>query len=243
MAEVAVVTGSTRGIGFETALGLGLAGCMVIVTGRSEQAAVAAARRLGERGVDAHGYHLEVTSTASVQRLADDIERDHGRLDVLVNNAGIAAEWDAPGPSRYVHPEAARRTVETNVIGVFHMVEAMLPLLRRGDSGRIVNVSSFMGSLALQSQADPAALVVPAYQASKAALNSLTITLSKVLADTGITVYSVDPGFVQTDFSPINRAQAPLTAAQGAEPVVAAAMRTIDAASGSFVSRDGVVPW
>ncbi|WP_282777603.1 MULTISPECIES: hypothetical protein [unclassified Nocardia] len=72
---------------------------------------------------------------------------------------------------------------------------------------------------------------------------ALTITLSKVLADTGITGVSVDPGFVQTDFSPINRAQAPLTAAQGAEPVVAAAMRTIDAASGSFVSRDGMVPW
>ncbi|WP_227996096.1 SDR family NAD(P)-dependent oxidoreductase [Nocardia australiensis] len=243
MAEVAVVTGSTRGIGFETALALGLSGYTVVVTGRSEQAAVAAARLLGERGVDAHGHRLDVVSIESVQRLADVIARDHGRLDVLVNNAGVAAEWDAPGPSRYAHPESVRRTLETNVIGVFHTVEALLPLLRRSDSGRIVNVSSFMGSLTLQSRADPADMVVPAYQASKAALNSLTITLSKVLADTSIKVFSVDPGFAQTDFSPINRAQAPLTAAQGAEPVVEAAMLKIDAASGSFIGRDGVVPW
>lgn len=243
MADIAVVTGSTRGIGFETALALGLAGCVVVVTGRSEQAAADAARRLGELGVEAHGHGLDVASFESVRRLADIIAREHGRLDVLVNNAGIAAEWDAPGPSRFAHPESVRRTLETNVIGVFHTVEALLPLLRRSGSGRIVNVSSFMGSLALQSRADPADMVVPAYQASKAALNSLTITLSKVLAETRITVLSVDPGFVQTDFSPINRAQAPLTAAQGAEPVVEAAMLKVDAASGSFIGRDGVVPW
>ncbi|MFE3230182.1 SDR family NAD(P)-dependent oxidoreductase [Nocardia sp. NPDC059228] len=243
MAEVAVVTGSTRGIGFETALALGLSGYTVIVTGRSEEAAAAAARRLGEQGVDAKGQELDVASFESVQRLAAIIARDHGRLDVLVNNAGIAAEWDAPSSSHYAHPESVRRTLETNVIGVFHTVEALLPLLRRSDSGRIVNVSSFVGSLTLQAQADPADMVVPAYQASKAALNSLTITLSKVLADTNIRVFSVDPGFVQTDFSPINRAQAPLTAVQGAEPVVEAAMLKVDATSGSFIGRDGVVPW
>lgn len=243
MADIAVVTGSNRGIGFETALALGLSGYTVVVTGRSEQAAAAAARQLRELGVDVQGHELDVTSFESVHRLADIIARDHGRLDVLVNNAGIAAEWDAPGPSRYAHPESVRRTLETNVIGVFHTVEALLPLLQRSDLGRIVNVSSFMGSLALQSQADPAEMVVPAYQASKAALNSLTITLSKVLAETNIRVFSVDPGFVQTDFSPINRAQAPLTAAQGAAPIVEAAMLKVDAASGSFISRDGMVAW
>ncbi|GAB2564809.1 SDR family NAD(P)-dependent oxidoreductase [Nocardia heshunensis] len=243
MAEIAVVTGSTRGIGYETALALGLAGYTVIVTGRSREAAEIAARGLGERGVDARGYELDVTSFESVQRLADVIARDHGRLDVLVNNAGIAAEWEAPGRSEFAHPESVRRTLDTNVIGVFHTVEGLLPLLRRSDSGRIVNVSSFVGSLTLQSQADPADMVIPAYQASKAALNSLTITLSKVLADTDIKVFSVDPGFVQTDFSPINRAQAPLTAAQGAEPIIEAALLKIDAASGSFVNRDGLVPW
>ncbi|MFE3262590.1 SDR family NAD(P)-dependent oxidoreductase, partial [Nocardia sp. NPDC059229] len=135
MADIAVVTGSTRGIGFETALALGLSGYTVVVTGRSEQAAADAARRLGERGVDAQGQELDVASFESVQRLADIIARDHGRLDVLVNNAGIAAEWDAPSRSQYAHPESVRRTLETNVIGVFHTVEGLLPLLRRSDSG------------------------------------------------------------------------------------------------------------
>lgn len=243
MADIAVVTGSTRGIGFETALALGSAGYTVIVTGRSRESATAAAGRLGDRGIDAQGYALDVTSFDSVQRLAGILAETHGRVDALVNNAGVAAEWEAPGPSLYAHPHAVRTTMETNVFGVFHTVEAMLPLVRRSEAGRIVNVSSFVGSLALQSRADPNDLVIPAYQASKAALNSLTITLSKVLADTGIKVFSIDPGFVQTDFSPINRAQAPLTAAQGAEPVVEAAMLDLDAPSGSFLGRDGVVPW
>ncbi|MBF6357013.1 SDR family NAD(P)-dependent oxidoreductase [Nocardia higoensis] len=243
MADIAVVTGSTRGIGFETALALGSAGYTVIVTGRSQEAATAAARRLGEHGIDARGYALDVTSFGSVQRLATILAETHGRVDVLVNNAGIAGEWDAPGPSVYAHPQAVRKTMETNVFGVFHTVEAMLPLLRRSESGRIVNVSSFVGSLTLQAQADPADLMVPVYQASKAALNSLTITLSKALADTSIKVFSIDPGFVQTDFSPINRAQAPLTAAQGAEPVVKAAMLDLDAPSGAFLGRDGALPW
>ncbi|MFE3187516.1 SDR family NAD(P)-dependent oxidoreductase [Nocardia sp. NPDC059240] len=243
MAEIAVVTGSTRGIGYETALALGLSGYTVVVTGRSEEAAAVAAKQLGERGVDAHGHGLDVTSFASVQRLADTLAHGYGQLNVLVNNAGIAAEWAAPESVEYAHPESVRQTFETNVLGVFHTVEALLPLLRRSTPARIVNVSSFVGSLTLQSQADPSDMTVPAYQASKAALNSLTITLSKALANTDIKVFSVDPGFVQTDFSPINRTHAPLTAAQGAEPIVAAAMLKTDAPSGSFIGRDGAVPW
>ncbi|MDY6995121.1 MAG: SDR family NAD(P)-dependent oxidoreductase [Actinomycetota bacterium] len=240
MGEIVLITGGSRGIGFETAAALGRSGATVIVTGRSARSVEPAAAALADEGIDIDSAILDVTSYPDVVRLAEAVRTRHGRLDVLVNNAGVAGEWTFPG-GEYVDPRAAQITLDTNVLGVLHMVEAFLPLLRRSAAGRIVNVSSYMGSLAIQAGAGADDLVVPAYQASKAALNSITLTLSKSLAGTAISVTSVDPGFVQTDFSPINRAQAPLTAAQGAEPVVRAAAG--GPASGSFIGRDGELPW
>lgn len=240
--DIALVTGSTRGIGYETALALGRYGYKVIVTGRSTEGLAATAKNLREAGVIVEPEQLDVTSIDSVNRVANVVANRHGRLDVLVNNAGVAGEWNAPDAD-YVHPDAVRRTIDTNVVGAFYTIEAFLPLLRNSPGARIVNVSSFMGSLAVQTQSGPDDLIVPAYQASKAALNSITITLAKALAATPIAVFSVDPGFVKTDFSPINRAQAPLDAAQGAEPIVKAALGDVDAESGSFINRDGHHPW
>lgn len=241
MTDIVLITGGSRGIGFETALALGAQGATVIITGRSPDTVKTAADALAARGVNAEPEVVDVTVFDSVCRLADRVQNRHDRLDVLVNNAGVAGEWSFPAPNGLIDPRAARITLDTNVLGVLHMVEAFLPLLRNSADARIVNVSSFMGSLALQSAAAEEDLVVPAYQASKAALNSITITLSKALAGDGIRAVSVDPGFVQTDFSPINRAQAPLTAAQGAEPIVHAATGVF--APGSFVNRDGAMPW
>jgi len=123
--------------------------------------------------------------------------------------------------------------------------EAFLPLLRRSAMGRIVNVSTTMGSL--NDQADPDSpyyqMIVPAYQASKAALNSVTISLAKKLADTDIKVTSVCPGFVQTDLTPVNRAQAPLTADQAATIIATAATLPSDAPSGRFIDQNGAVAW
>jgi NAD(P)-dependent dehydrogenase (short-subunit alcohol dehydrogenase family) len=234
-----VITGGTRGIGAATAVELGRQGYTVVVTGRSQEAADAAAARLRGAGIDAGGVVLEVTSADSVARAVRQLEADHGRVDVLVNNAGILPEATEAGP------ETVAKTFATNTIGPFLVTDAMLPLLRRSESGRVVNVSSRMGSLA--EQADPASayysMVLPAYQASKAALNSYTISLAKSLADTAIVVTSVCPGFVQTDLTPTSRDLAPLTPEQAARPVVAAATAPAGSPSGTFVDVDGEIRW
>jgi NAD(P)-dependent dehydrogenase (short-subunit alcohol dehydrogenase family) len=125
------------------------------------------------------------------------------------------------------------------------MTERLLPMLRRSDAGRIVNVSATMGSLA--DQADPESpyysVILPAYQASKAALNSITIALSKFLTDTPIKVNAVCPGFVQTDLTPLNREQAPLTADDAAHTVVRYALLDDAGPSGGFFDHDGAVAW
>ncbi|MGN7778717.1 SDR family NAD(P)-dependent oxidoreductase [Mycolicibacterium sp. 22603] len=241
MTDIVLITGGSRGIGFETASALGLLGATVIITGRTPATLAAATEELARRGVRVEAELLDVVSPESVRHLLERVRSRHDRLDVLVNNAGVAGEWSHPSSTGFVHPDAARITFDTNVLGVLYMIEAFLPLLRASADARIVNVSSFMGSLALQSQAPPESLVVPAYQASKAALNSITITLDKALSASGIRAVSVDPGFVQTDFSPINRDQAPLTAAQGAEPIVRAASGQYTA--GTFIGREGPLPW
>lgn len=244
MSKVAVVTGATRGIGAASAAALGHNGFTVIVTGRSQQDVDAAAQKLNSEGIQARGVVLDVTSPENAAAAAQQIGGEFGRIDVLVNNAGTLPEATSQG-SEVADPAVVASTFATNVLGPFNVVEAFLPLLRKSDAGRIVNVSSRMGSLA--EQADPASayysMVVPAYQASKAALNSLTVSLSKALVDTPIVVTSVCPGFVQTDLTPVNRAQAPTTPEQAAQLVVTAAMLAAGAESGTFIDADGPIRW
>ncbi len=241
MTDIVLITGGSRGIGLATARALGRAGARVIITGRSTDTVEPALKTLAAEGISVDGEILDVTSYDDARRVIGIVADRYGRLDVLVNNAGVAGEWSYPADENgFVDHRAVRMTFDTNVIGVCHMSDAALPLLRNSSDGRIVNVSSYMGSLTLQAQStDP--VIVPAYQASKAALNSLTLSLAASLADSGIRVVSIDPGFVQTDFSPINRDLAPLTAEQGAEPIVRAALGTLE--TGTFVARDGLVPW
>ncbi|WP_353649520.1 SDR family NAD(P)-dependent oxidoreductase [Nakamurella sp. A5-74] len=244
MPRVAVVTGATRGIGAATASALGHNGFTVVVTGRSQQSVDAAAHRLGNEGVQARGVVLEVTSPDNAASAAQQIGDEFGHVDVLVNNAGVLPEATSEG-AELADPTAVAATFATNVLGPFNVVEAFLPLLRRSEAGRIVNVSSRVGSLT--EQADPSSayysMIVPAYQASKAALNSFTISLSKALADTPIIITSVCPGFVQTDLTPINRDQAPTTADHAAQVVLTAATLPAGAASGTFVDADGPIHW
>lgn len=241
MSSVALVTGSTRGIGRATAVELARRGHHVVVAGRNPAAAACVAEDIRADGGSAESLELDVTSSASVEVAAKELQARHGRIDILVNNAGVLPEIAAGGEPEVVGREALVQTFDTNVIGVAVVLEAFLPLVRASDAGRIVNVSSRMGSLTdqLDSASPYYGLVLPAYQASKAAVNSLTIGLSKRLADTDIRVVSVCPGFVQTDLTSISRDQAPLTAEQAAQTVVAA----LDAPSGTFVDADGVVPW
>jgi len=243
--QIALVTGATRGIGLATARRLARGGAHVVVGARDASAGREAAAGLVAEGLSAGSVTLDVTDPAQVRAAAAEVEAAHGRLDVLVNNAGILPEATAPEGREAVDAALFRATYDTNVLGPVAVTEAFLPLLRRSAAGRIVNVTTRMGSLA--DQQDPASpyygTVVPAYQSSKAALNAVTVALAKALAGTPIKVTSVCPGFVQTELTPVNRAQAPLTPEDAAEVVHRATVLPDDAPSGTFVDAAGPVPW
>lgn len=245
MTQIAVITGATRGIGLATARLLAERGYTIVVTGRDPEAAKQVADQLIAQGHSAESEKLEVTSFESAKCAAEAIADRHDHIDVLVNNAGILPEATGSGDVNFAHPAIFADTMRTNTIGPVNVIEAFLPLLRRAPAGRIVNVSTTMGSLTDQSNPSSPfySMVVPAYQASKAALNSITIGLSKHLAATPITVTSVCPGFVQTDLTPINRTQAPTTAADAAAIIADAATLPNGSPTGTFIDAAGTVPW
>lgn len=243
--KTALITGATRGIGFQTAIGLMDAGVRVIVAGRDEGGVTRAVEELRRRadapeGDLADGLVLDVADFDSVRRGAEEAHERFGGLDILVNNAGVAAEWSYPAGT-YANPHAVAATFTVNVLGAFAVSEYFLPLLEARSGARIVNVSSSVASLNALAQAPDS--MVPAYRASKAALNSMTLSLAARLADACVWVGAVDPGFVQTDFSPINKTQAPLTVEQGAAPIIAAALGAVPHPSGSFFGADGPQAW
>jgi NAD(P)-dependent dehydrogenase (short-subunit alcohol dehydrogenase family) len=246
MIKIAVITGANRGLGFATARRLGQSGVRVIVGARNLANGEEAAARLRREGLDSEALSIDIDSRASVREAAKLVEREHGRIDILINNAGVLPEATAPDVDRPLDLGMVRETFETNVFGTISVTNEFLALLRRSASGRIVNVSSTMGSLT--DQTDPSSpyygLLVPAYQMSKAALNGFTIALSKALTDTSIKVNSVCPGWVQTDLGgPENRAAAPTTADEAAQIVVDMASIPDDGPTGQFVDRDGTVAW
>ena len=242
--RTALVTGSTRGLGRAVATSLADRGDHVVITGRRQADVDRVVGELTAEGHRASGLVLDVASPASVACAADEVRERWGQLDVLVNNAGILPEATAE-PAELTAPAVLEHTFRTNVFGAAAVLEAFVPLVRRSDAGRIVNVSSTMGSLA--DQEDPAspyfATGVPAYRASKAALNSLTISLAKLLRDTPVVVTSVCPGFVRTDLTPISGDQATLDADEAAEVVVRAASWPDGTPSGTFVDAAGPVAW
>lgn len=213
----------------------------MVVAARSRAAATAYASELG---ADALGVEMDVNDPLSVRAAARQVEDLTGGIDILVNNAGVLPEATAR-PVEVVDLDLFRETYATNLFGAVSVVQEFLPQLRRSTAGRIVNVSTTMGSLA--DQVDPGSpyydVVVPAYQSSKAALNSVTIALAKALVDTPIKVTSVCPGFVRTDLTPVNREQASSEPTDAAEVIVRAATLPDDAQSGTFVDQTGSVPW
>jgi NAD(P)-dependent dehydrogenase (short-subunit alcohol dehydrogenase family) len=189
--------------------------------------------------VDAFGVPLDVTDDASVAAAARGIDERSGRLDVLVNNAGAAGAW--PEEPTTVTPDDMRRLVEANVIGVLRVTNAMLPLLRRSSHPRIVNQSSHVGSLTLQTApgADLGGLS-GAYAPSKTFLNALTIQYAKELADTNILINSACPGYVATD---LNHFTGTSTPEQGAAAAIGLACLPDGGPSGQQFDADGSVPW
>ena len=199
--RVALVTGANKGIGLEIARQLALAGIRVIIGARENSRARAAADDLASQGLMAQSVRLDLDNADSITNAAATIAAEHGKLDILVNNAGIFDAADgAPGTASL---DAVRRVMDTNFLGTLAVKQAMLPLLRAAPAGRIVNVSSSLGSLTLNG--DPSSTYYSSqfigYNASKAALNMLTVQLHEELRDTPIVVNSVSPGFVKTDLT------------------------------------------
>ena len=244
--RTALITGGNRGLGLATAQLLGRAGVTVILAARDEERSRAAVLALRHQDIYANALPLDVTDPVSVAAAADRVAREHGRLDILVNNAGILPEATTLDAEQPLDLDLFTRTFRTNLFGAVAVTQALLPLLRTSDAGRIVNVSSTMGSLS--DQLDPASpysgMVVPAYQTSKAALNGLTIALSKALGSTSIKVNSVCPGWVQTDLGgPDNRAAAPTTAEEAARVVAEAALLDAEGPTGTFFGAKGPIDW
>ncbi|PZG09825.1 SDR family oxidoreductase [Nonomuraea aridisoli] len=247
--QVALITGANKGIGRATAERLAELGMTVLIGARNPRLGEGAAAAVRADGGDAHAVTLDVTAPDTVQQAARLVEERFGRLDVLVNNAGITG-------SGRVSPEAAvdqipssvdldmvRAVFETNVFGVIAVTNAMLPLLRRSPAPRIVNVSSSAGSLTIA--ADPggplADLVASAaYSPSKTALNALTVQYANELRKDGFLVNAADPGFVDTE---INDHTGYLTPAQGAAAVVRLATLDAGGPTAGFFNTDGPVPW
>ncbi|KIF66898.1 dehydrogenase [Streptomyces sp. AcH 505] len=241
--KIALVTGANKGIGYAIASGLGDLGYRVGVGARDEARRESAVGKLRAAGVDAFGVPLAVTGDRSVTDAAALVEREAGRLDVLVNNAGISGEM---GPGWVQDPTAldldvVRTVVETNVIGVIRVTNAMLPLLRLSASPRVVNVSSSVGSLTRQ--ADPSVEIGPimaAYSPSKSFLNAVTVQYARQFAGTNILINAACPGLVATDFTSF---QGPRTPEQGAATAIRLATLPDGGPTGSFFEDDGVVPW
>lgn len=236
---IALITGANKGIGLEIARQLGAQGITVLIGARDEKRGSEAAEKLQAENIDAHAVQLDVTNQQSIDAAAKHIESEFGKLDILVNNAGIFID-NAP-PSQ-LDIEVLRRTYETNFFGVFAVTKAMLPLLRKSQQGRIVNISSGLGSLTQNS--DPnyefASAKMLAYHSSKTAVNAMTVQFAHELKDTSIKVNSADPGYVATD---INNNNGTRTVQQGASTPVRLATLPADGPTGSFFDDNGVVPW
>jgi NAD(P)-dependent dehydrogenase (short-subunit alcohol dehydrogenase family) len=236
MTKIALITGANKGIGYETARLLAAQGVTTIVGARDEERGRAAAARLGQPYV-----RLDVTDEHGVAAAAKWIEQEYGALDILVNNAGVAGDLGRVAPSATPAREL-REVYETNVFGVVTVTNAMLPLLRRSPAGRVVNISSELGSLTMAT--DPASpfadVVLLAYNSSKSALNMITVLYAKELADTPIKVNAANPGYCATD---LNAHSGFRTAEQGAAIAVRLATLGEDGPTGAYLQDDGVIPW
>ncbi|MFG1805174.1 SDR family oxidoreductase [Streptomyces sp. NPDC049040] len=236
---IALVTGANKGIGYEIAAGLGALGWSVGVGARDEARREAAVQKLRAGGADAFGVPLDVTDDESVAAAARLVEERAGRLDVLVNNAGVTGGM--PQMPTTVDLSAVRTAVETNVIGVIRVTNALLPLLRRSAAPRIVNMSSTVGSLT--KQAAPGAEMGPvsaAYAPSKTFLNALTVQYARELRDTDILINAACPGYCATDLNGLRGVRTP---EQGAAIAIRLASLPDDGPTGAFFDEDGVVPW
>ena len=244
--KIAFVTGGNRGLGFQTALDLKDAGVKVVIGSRDLAQGEQAVQKLRSAGVDADVLRFDITNPADYQAAYDYFNSKYGRLDILVNNAGIAGgAFPGTGPEHSaaeVPLDLLHKVFETNFFAQVALTEALLPLIKKSPAGRIVNLSSILGSLALH--ADPKSPIYNAktfaYDASKTALNSFTIHLAWELRDTNIKVNSAHPGWVKTD---MGGSQAPMELSEGGKTSAALATLPDVGPTGGFFHLGKPLPW
>jgi NAD(P)-dependent dehydrogenase (short-subunit alcohol dehydrogenase family) len=247
--KVAFITGANKGIGLETARGLGELGIAVVIGSRDEAKGRAAAETLkaeGIKGVEA--VRFDVTKPEDHRAVARYLEERYGKLDILVNNAGVAldeADFGNPGginTSSTVTQDILHKTFETNFFALIALTQTLLPLIRKSPAGRIVNLSSILGSLTLH--ADPSSPIYGmkafAYDASKTALNAFTVHLAHELRDTSIKVNSAHPGWVKTD---MGGQAAPMEVSEGGRTSVQLATLPNDGPTGGYFHLGQPLPW
>jgi NAD(P)-dependent dehydrogenase (short-subunit alcohol dehydrogenase family) len=241
--KVALITGANKGLGLETGRQLGKLGYTVLLGSRDALKGEVAARVLREEGLTVKVVKLDVGKQTDIDSAAAMIEAEFGKLDVLVNNAGVMIEkgWTKNTTSETT-VENLRATFETNLFAVWAVTKAMLPLLKQSEAGRIVNVSSILGSVSLQAtKGSPTySTKLFAYNASKAALNVLTISLAHELRGTKIKVNSAHPGWVKTD---LGGSAAPMNVADGAKTEVELATLGEDGPTGGFFHAGKEIAW
>ena len=241
--KVALVTGANRGIGFETALQLGQKGITVVVGARALHAAKDATTKLGSEGVQAYPLALDVTNETDRKAAAAFLTEKFGKLDILINNAGIAGDGGLLNAHTIETTQSELEAVfNTNLFSVIALTRELLPLLKKSEEGRIVNLSSILGSLTLQAM--PNSPIAPmkafAYNASKTALNQFTVHLALELKGTNIKVNSAHPGCVKTQ---LGTQHAQLEIADGARTSVELALVGPDGPSGKFIHNGNELPW
>jgi NAD(P)-dependent dehydrogenase (short-subunit alcohol dehydrogenase family) len=240
--KVALITGANKGLGYEMARQLAQAGVKVVVAARDTAKGEAAVEKLKQDGLDVEFLKLDVTDEEDFPKAAEFLNGKFGKLDILINNAGISADGLAGTSVSATTEHSLRTTFETNFFAPIFLTQALLPLLRKSEAGRIVNMSSILGSQTFH--ATPGSPIYDfkalSYDASKAALNSFTIHLAYELKDTKIKVNSAHPGWVKTD---MGTEAAPMELPEGAKTGVALALLDEDGPTGGFFHLGKPLPW
>lgn len=242
--QIALVTGANKGLGFETSRQLAVKGIKTFMGARDISKGVSASKKLKEQGLDVESLELDITNSNHIKQVKQYFEKHYGKLDILVNNAGMVHPEEPlfANSAGTVSQAALRKIFDVNLFGQVELTQSLLPLLRKSDAGRIVNVSSILGSLTIQSdQKSDYSQVKPfSYDASKAALNQFTVHLAALLRDTPIKVNSAHPGWVKTD---LGTDMAPMGVEEGAKTAVRLATLNQDGTTGKFFHFDDEVPW
>lgn len=241
--RIAFITGANRGIGFETARHLGEQGIKVIIGARDEAKGLEAVVQLKAGGVDAEYLHYDAASANSTHAVAEALQSRFGRLDILINNAGILKEeLIGQNNTLTVAQHTLKETFEANFFAVVALTQALLPLLQQSPAGRIVNLSSILGSQTLHSTPDSPIDVAKglAYNASKTALNMFTIHLAHALKNSRIKVNSAHPGWVKTE---LGGPDAPMEISDSWKTSVRLATLDDNGPNGGYFHEDQALPW